>query len=198
MKKRKITIGIDEAGRGPLAGPVVAAAVASFNDYELRRKLGIKDSKQLSFQRRKEIYNSLEKNENIEWGIGRVGEKLIDKINILEATKLAMKRAVLNLQKRNSFKVKMILLDGNFKINMDYPQRSYVKGDERIFLISLASIIAKVKRDRMMENYHKRFPDYGFNKNMGYPTKDHKRRIKKNGSCRIHRRSFKLRLTKID
>jgi len=192
MKKGEITIGIDEAGRGPLAGPVVAAAVASFNDYKLRRKLGIKDSKQLSFQKREEIYNSLKKDKNIQWGVGRVGEKLIDKINILEATKLAMKRAVLNLKKNNDFKVKMLLLDGNFKINMNYPQRKYVKGDERVFLISLASIIAKVKRDRLMEKYHQKFPGYGFNKNMGYPTKDHRERIKDNGSCGIHRKSFKL------
>lgn len=194
-KRKKIVVGTDEAGRGPLAGPVIACAITG-------RHLsidGLKDSKKLSAKKREEIYKILKAHPNVEWGIGRVSEKVIDRINILQATKLAMKRAVKNLEKKlpynyihgyNSTVRRFLLLDGNFKIDLDIPQKSIVKGDEKVFLIKLSSIIAKVTRDRMMLNYHKRYSEYGFDKHKGYGTKLHMEMLKKYGPCKIHRKTF--------
>ncbi len=207
-------VGIDEAGRGPLSGPVVAAAVVvkttgSFaSPAQLSKKVGraslrmttLKDSKKLSPKKREEVYKFLKQHPDIEWGIGRVGHKVIDRINILEATKLAMKRAVKSLEKRLMFKthdrelfkkIDFLLIDGNFGINLPILQKSIIKGDENVFLIKLASIIAKVTRDRAMLRYHKRYPQYGFDRHKGYPTKYHRAMLKKYGPCRIHRKSFR-------
>lgn len=188
-KGYKAVVGIDEAGRGPLAGPVVACAFR-FKKLPESGTLDVlvKDSKQLSAKQREEIYDLLKKDSNIKWGIGRVYPKLIDKINILNATKLAMKRAVENLKKEADF----LLIDGNFGLNLDIPQKFIIKGDQKVFSIATASIIAKVTRDRTMANYCKKYPEYCFGQHKGYPTKQHKKLIKQHGICQLHRKTFKI------
>lgn len=183
-KGYKVIVGLDEAGRGPLAGPVTAAAVTVAINSKLQIAKGLKDSKKLSPKRREEIYKILKNHPQVKWEIGRVFEKVIDKINILQATKLAMERAVKKL------KADFLLIDGNFGINSDVPQKSIVKGDEKIFLIKLASIVAKVTRDRAMVRYHKKYPQYRFDKHKGYGTKLHFELLRKYGPCKIHRRTF--------
>jgi len=181
-------VGLDEVGRGPLAGPVVAAAVIIIKNLKLKIKnLPIRDSKKLSPKKREEFYKILTKNPNIEWGIGRVSERVIDKINILEATKLAMGKAINNLKSKIDF----LILDGNFRIKTKIPQKSIVKADEKVFSCAAASIIAKVNRDKLMMRYHKKYPQYGFDKHKGYPTRLHRLMIKKHGFCKIHRKSFR-------
>ncbi len=178
---------LDEAGRGPLAAPVVAAAVIFKNPKFQIQNLRIKDSKQLSAKRREELFKILTKNPQIEWGIGRVSEKVIDKINILEATKLAMKKAIQKLNKKPKF----LIIDGNFKINSSISQKSIIKADEKVFSCAIASILAKVYRDKIMRRYHQKYPQYGFDRHKGYPTKLHRKMLKKYGPCEIHRRTFK-------
>jgi len=181
----KFVAGLDEAGRGPLAGPVVAGAVVL--KPELAKLLaGINDSKKLSEKQRENFYNILTKNKKIKWGVGIVSEKIIDKINILEASKLAMQKAVKDL----GCKADYLLLDGNFTINSIVRQKAVVKGDQKSISISAASIIAKVTRDRVMQKYHKRYPKYGFNKHKGYPTEFHRQQIELFGPSEIHRKSF--------
>jgi len=202
QKGFKRVAGLDEAGRGPLAGPVVAAAVSIIANCKLKVKSvrssssrcdsiiedfkDLKDSKKLSPKKREEFYKILKKNPAIKWGMGKVSEKVIDKINILEATKLAMKKAVKNLGRKPDF----LILDGNFKINSNIPQKPIVKGDEKVFSCAAASVIAKVTRDRIMQSYHKKFPRYCFNKHKGYPTKLHLKMLRKYGPCKIHRMTF--------
>lgn len=204
---------LDEAGRGPLAGPVVAGAVtidigrSNLSKSKLLRfdLNNIRDSKQLSAKQREKFYNLIIKNKNIRWGIGIVSEKIIDKINILEATKLAMKKAVVSLDKKlekqrirktydrgNFVFIDFLILDGKMSLNLPIPQKSIVKGDEKVFSCALASIIAKVTRDRIMMKYHKRYPEYKFDRHKGYGTELHYRILKKNGPCVIHRNSFNL------
>ena len=183
--------GLDEAGRGPLAGPVVAAAVL-MNPHSTSSGLAkakillkdINDSKKLSEKQREFFYKILVKNKNIKWGIGVVSEKVIDEINILEATKLAMSEAIKNL------KPDFLLLDGNFKIKSEIPQKSIIAGDQKVVSISCAGIIAKVTRDRIMKKMHKKYPQYKFNEHKGYGTKLHVQMLKKFGACPIHRKSF--------
>jgi len=205
QKGHKRVVCLDEAGRGPLAGPVVAAAIINFRTptlpppspncigaprYDLR-KLSIKDSKKITPKKRKELYKILTKHPDIKWGIGRVSEKVIDKINILEATKLAMKRAIENLKIKNKkLKIDHLILDGKMKLDLSVPQKSIIKADEKVFSCAAASIIAKVTRDRIMEKYHKKYRRYGFNLHKGYPTKYHLKMLKKYGPCKIHRKSF--------
>jgi len=187
----KRVAGLDEAGRGPLSGPVVAGAVL----IKTKRFsfFSIKDSKKLSAKKREEFFKILTNHPDLEWGIGIVSEKVIDKINILEATKLAMKKAIKKLKKKPDF----LILDGNFRINLPFPQKSIIKADEKVFSCAAASIIAKVTRDRIMDRYHKKYPLYKFNKHKGYPTKLHFKLLKKHGPCKIHRKSFKpVRLAK--
>lgn len=181
-------VGIDEAGRGPLAGPVVAVAVLVFGNG-IKDLKGVKDSKEISSLERERLYNEIINHPQIEWGIGRVSEKVIDRINILQATKLAMKRAVKNLEKKYSG-AEYLLIDGNFGIDLDIPQKSIIKGDQKVFSCATASIIAKVSRDRMMMRYHKKYPEYGFNRHKGYGTRIHRETIKKCGFCDIHRKTF--------
>ena len=198
----KRVTGLDESGRGPLAGPVVAAAVLIKPIRGIRGKFvqirEIKDSKKLSPKKREELYKILIKrclpggrrvgwSPTIEWGIGRVSERVIDKINILEATKLAMKKAIKKMKNKPEF----LILDGNFKIGLNIPQKSIVKADEKVFSCACASIIAKVTRDRIMEKYHKKYPRYRFDLHKGYPTKLHQRLLKEYGPCKIHRKSFR-------
>jgi len=151
----------------------------------------IKDSKKMTQKQREDVFRFLKKHKQVEWGIGRVSEKVIDKINILEATKLAMKKAVFSLEKKLQKKANLLLIDGNFKINISTPQKSIIKGDEKILLISLASIIAKVHRDKIMTNYHKKYPNYNFSQNKGYPTKAHYVSLSYHGPCKIHRKTFR-------
>ncbi len=176
--------GLDEVGRGPLAGPVVAGAVIIDPNFKLK-DLKINDSKLLSEKRREELYAILTNHPEIEWGISVVSEKIIDKINILEATKLAMKKALEKVGRPD-----FLLIDGNFKIDSGAGQKSIVKGDQRVFSIAAASIIAKVYRDRLMEKMHKTYPGYGFNLHKGYGTALHLASLKKIGPCKIHRKTF--------
>lgn len=181
---------IDEAGRGPLAGPVVAACITlDKNSIQLIPKIkelkGVKDSKKLNEKRREALFEII--NKNFQIGVGIHNNAKIDEINILEATLLAMKDAVTSL----SIRPDMLLIDGNRKIkNIDIPQKTIIKGDAKIFSIAAASIIAKVTRDRIMAEIAKEFPQYDFTKNKGYGTKCHLEYIKKFGPSPIHRNSF--------
>jgi len=178
--------GIDEAGRGPLAGPVVAAAVVfSAKGGPASGWKNIKDSKLLSEKQREEIYKILINHPDVKWGVGIVSEKIIDKINILNATKLAMQKAIKNLNPD------FILIDGNFTLSkISIRQKAIIKGDAKIFSIAAASIIAKVTRDRLMQKYHSKYPEYGFGTHKGYGTKAHFVSLEKFGPCKIHRKTF--------
>ncbi len=175
--------GIDEAGRGPLAGPVVSAAVLlppSFHDPD------IIDSKKLSPKKRSYLYEKLY-DQAVSIGIGIVDNIEIERINILNASLLSMAISVKNLNPQPDF----LLIDGTFKIPMDLPQEPVIRGDALSISIAAASIIAKVSRDRLMERYHQDYPQFGFSRHKGYPTKAHKEAIEKFGCCPIHRRTFK-------
>ena len=194
MKKRLVA-GIDEVGRGPLAGPVIACAIVILTKSDLgipKSDLGktgkLKDSKKLSAKKREEYYRHFLQHQNIQWGIGTVTQKTIDKINIYEATRLAMERAVHNLSKKAL--PDFVYIDGIMKIKTTIPQKAVVRGDETIQLCAMASIIAKVTRDRLMVKYHKKYPCYGFNSHKGYGTTLHLAMLKKHGPCPIHRKSF--------
>jgi ribonuclease HII len=190
LKKRgyDLIIGVDEAGRGPLAGPVVAAAVAL---RTTRFKNRIDDSKKLTFLIREKAFLEII-NKSI-FGIGIVNEKVIDHVNIREATRFAMERAIASLiDKLDSYKHKRIhiIVDGNINLNVDLPYTSIIKGDSRSKSIASASILAKVIRDRIMEFYDRLYPQYGFSQHKGYPTKKHRIALKRFGPSLIHRMSF--------
>lgn len=192
----KIIIGIDETGRGPLAGPVVVAAVSlkpEIINSNFLKRYKVKDSKKLSVKKRIYLFDLFKKEKNIKWQISKVSAKVIDKINIFEATKLAAKRAVTRLIEKNKFPISktILILDGRMKLNLKIAQKSIVKADEKIVSCSIASIFAKVKRDKIMEEYHRKFSQYGFNKHKGYGTKEHFKAIKKYKLSKIHRKSFK-------
>ncbi len=235
----EVIIGVDEVGRGPLAGPVVAGA-AWVNPEILERDFEgrelIRDSKKLSEKQRNKIHTFIKKNGNFVLGIGEVSVEMIDKINILNASLLAMRLAVDEVVEQvetclparqgqmskpsirrsrvkgekppippfakkgmtpftqevvtSSFKA-CVLIDGNKKIqNLEMEQRLFAKGDQRIFSIAVASIYAKVYRDKLMMKYHQEFPEYGFDKHKGYGTKFHLEQLNKIGACAIHRKSF--------
>lgn len=175
--------GIDEAGRGPLAGPVVSAAVILPFSFSVS---DIKDSKKLTPKKRTYLYEKIYEYA-VSIGIGIVDPIEIDRINILRASLLSMAISVENLKPQPD----CLLIDGTFKISSDLPQVVIVKGDALSISISAASIIAKVTRDRLMERYHHDYPQFGFSRHKGYPTKVHKEAIRKFGCCPIHRRSFK-------
>ena len=175
--------GVDEAGRGPLAGPVVAAAVLLAPDSKFN---GLDDSKKLSPKIREKFFLII-KEQSLSYGIGIVDVEKIEKINILQASLLAMKHAVENL----SLKPDLLLIDGNKAIDTDIKQWTIVKGDSLSQSIAAASVLAKVTRDKLMEQYHEQFPRYAFNKHKGYGTSLHRDLIKKYGLCPIHRRTFK-------
>ena len=193
-KGYKYVIGIDEAGRGSLCGPVVAAAVMvkkfPISNFQFSN---IQDSKKLTPKKRKELYQFITKCPFIEWEIGKVSEKMIDRINILEATKLAMTKAINQLISNCQFSISktFLILDGKMKLDLPIAQKSIVKADEKVFSCAIASIVAKVSRDRLMEKFSKKFPQYGFDKHKGYPTKEHLQKLKKYGPSKIHRKSFK-------
>ena len=174
--------GGDEVGRGPLVGPVVASAVILPKNYFIE---GLTDSKKLSKKKRDYFYEVI-KQEALAIGIGIVDNKKIDKINILEASRLAMKKAINSL----SIKPDIILTDA-MRLDMGIPEEDIIKGDLKSITISAASVIAKVTRDKMMEKLHEKYPMYNFIKNNGYPTKEHIEAIKKYGIIKEHRKSFR-------
>lgn len=179
----KIIAGLDEAGRGPLAGPVVAAAVVLPRDYFNRE---IKDSKLLSAKKREQLFKQI-KMDALSIGLGVIEPSIIDKVNIHNASLLAMKEAVENLTVPADF----LLVDGIFRIKKDIEQEAVVAGDSVSISIASASIIAKVSRDRIMDIYHRQYPQYNFCGNKGYATADHRKAILEFGCCKIHRRSFR-------
>lgn len=185
--------GVDEVGRGPLAGPVAAAAIIISAELfkDPSKFKGINDSKKLSVKSREKWYEILTKCEKIKWGAGIVSEKIIDEINILEATKLAMAEALKKMVRRPADMPDFLLIDGNFTLDIpDLNQKAIPRGDAKVISIAAASIIAKVTRDRLMRQYHEDYPEYGFDKHKGYGTAVHIEMIRKYGPCPIHRRSF--------
>ena len=178
----ELICGVDEAGRGPLAGPVYAAAVILPKGKLIE---GAKDSKKLSPKKRQVLYNTIISNA-LDYSIANVDENKIDKINILNATHLAMKKAISRL----NIKPDMILIDGNSSPKLEIPYHTIVKGDDLSMTISCASIIAKVERDNFMVKMAEKYPQYLFEKHKGYGTKAHIEAIKKYGPCKIHRKSF--------
>lgn len=175
--------GADEAGRGPLAGPVVAACVVLPRDCDYGR---FRDSKQLSHAAREELAGVLV-GLDAQIGVGVVDAAEIDRINILQASLLAMRLAVEQLPHAPDF----LLVDGKFTVPMPIPQRALIKGESRSASIAAASIVAKVRRDAIMDHYHDQFPQYNFQQHKGYPTAEHRRIIREIGPCSIHRLSFK-------
>ena len=179
---KKIIAGVDEVGRGSLIGPVYAAAVIL--NKSINKKL-LKDSKSLSKHKREEIFTYIKKNSI--WAIGQASTKEIEKINILHASLLAMKRAILKLKTKPS----LVLIDGNKLPDLkNYKLEYIIKGDQKIPSISAASIIAKVSRDKFITKLSKEFNDYGWDTNSGYGTKQHLKAIKKFGITKYHRRTF--------
>ena len=182
-KGYKNIIGVDEAGRGPLAGPVVAAAVSLAPGWFLEE---INDSKMLSPRVRAKLFPIIKKN-SLGYGLGIVDVATIDRINILQAALLAMKYAV----EAVPIKANLLLIDGNKPIDTEIDQWTIVKGDSLSYSIAAASILAKVTRDKIMEQYHKQFPHYAFDRHKGYGTSLHRNAIKEYGPCPIHRRTFR-------
>ncbi len=194
-----LVAGLDEAGRGPLAGPVVAAAVVLLPNSKSENRnskwvAGVKNSKALTAKQRESVYAKLTAHKNIAYGVGIISEKIIDEINILQATKLAMVQALENL----AITADYLLIDGNFTIDAsrlrqgfgEPKQKTIIKGDEKVYSIAAASIIAKVTRDRLMQEYHQQYPGYGFDEHKGYGTPAHLANLTKLGPCDLHRRSF--------
>ncbi len=179
----KIIAGVDEAGRGPLAGPVVSAAVILPRNFSCE---GINDSKKLSEKKRNELFPLIKK-QAIAFSTGISSHREIDQINILQASLLSMKRAVENLSTSPDF----ILIDGKFTLDMETDQAALIKGDSKSISIAAASIIAKVTRDTIMKALHNIYPEYNFIQHKGYPTKAHKEAILQHGPCPVHRRTFK-------
>ena len=178
----EIVAGVDEAGRGPLAGPVVVAAVVLDPGIPIP---GLDDSKKLSHKRREELY-PLIMERCVAWAVVEVGQDVIDRVNILQATMLGMKKAVEQLVPAPS----LALVDGNRAPDLECRVRTIIQGDSLEPAISAASILAKVTRDRVMNELHIRYPDYGFDRHKGYPTAEHLSRLAMHGPCAAHRRSF--------
>lgn len=192
-KKRKIIIGIDEVGRGPLAGPVTVGAVAVVNSKQNRNSKilkGIKDSKKLNAKTREEWNRVLRR--NFECHYVSANNKTIDKIGIQKATLLCVRKVLNKFSKRPD----IVLLDGLLKAPARYNQETIIRGDEKIPAISAASIIAKVARDRKMAKLPNKFSKYGFEKHKGYGTKEHYKMLRKHGVSKIHRKSFLKNLQK--
>jgi ribonuclease HII len=189
-KGYSLIAGVDEVGRGPLAGPVVAAACIFDRDVDI---VGIDDSKKLSEKKREQFFDEI-KDKALAYGIGEASCEVIDEINILEATKLAMKRAIDEadkmLESKGRDRIQIVIFDA-VKINdLKKEQMSVIKGDQTYFSVAAASILAKVTRDNLMKEYDKVYPEYGFASNKGYGTKAQYEGIKKAGITEIHRKSF--------
>ena len=190
----RFVAGVDEVGRGPLAGPVVTAAVVLPEDFDV---LGVDDSKKLSEKRREELYDQI-LDRCLSYGIGMADHEVIDEINILQATKKAMKEAITacDLQLRvkeggaADAHIDFVLIDAVTLEGLDKPQHAVVKGDAKVLAIAAASIVAKVTRDRMMIEFAKEYPWYAFEKNKGYGTAAHYEGIRAHGTCPIHRMTF--------
>lgn len=177
-------VGVDEVGRGPLAGPVVCAAVIMPLDED-SLVIGVDDSKKLSAKKREQLAEQI-KERALCYHIVEIDEKTIDEINILQATRLGMKKAIEGL----SLQGDTVLTDGNMTLDISLPQRSVVHGDALSYSIGAASIVAKVHRDALMDEYAKQYPYYAFEKNKGYGTAEHIKGIKEQGICPIHRKTF--------
>ena len=183
QKGYQLIAGLDEVGRGPLAGPVVAACVILQENCDNRSFV---DSKTINAKKRSRLYKELKQN-GAQISVGVVSEADIDRLNILQASLLAMKKAILTMPVQPDF----LLVDGNQPVPISIPQQSLVKGESKSASIAAASIVAKVVRDEMMDQYHLQYPEYNFQKNRGYPTLEHRNAIKIYGPCAIHRQSFK-------
>ncbi len=181
--KGRIPAGVDEAGRGPLAGPVVAAAVVLPDDCKID---GLDDSKKLSHSKRERILEEI-KLIAISYAVGIVEPDEIDRINILRAALLAMEISVKQLTTKPDY----LLIDGNQKTSLLLIQETIVKGDSKSCSIAAASILAKVTRDSIMEEYHSIYPEYNFKGHKGYPTKEHYQALREYGPCPIHRKTFR-------
>ena len=183
-------IGLDEVGRGPLAGPVVSCGCLFYNYENIQTNINITDSKKLSAKKREKLFlyfKELKKNRFIEYHLGFASVSEIDELNILEATKLSMRRVI---DKFNNYNVN-IIIDGNFLLNYkNIKEKSLIGGDRLSISIAAASIIAKVHRDRLMSIYSNKFQIYGWKQNAGYGTKKHIDAINKNGITNLHRKSF--------
>ncbi len=184
--KIKLLAGVDEAGRGPLAGPVVAAAVVFDKDIHIE---GVADSKTLSEKKRELLFEKII-SECLSYSVSVIDHKIIDEINILNASLRAMKEAVGRLEVKPDF----ILVDGNKCFHSDIPASPIIKGDSKSFSIGAASIIAKVTRDRLMKDYSDCYPEYLLGKNKGYPTLQHRNAVLKYGPSPIHRKTFLKKL----
>ena len=182
LKKFKIVAGVDEVGRGCLAGPVVSAAVILKKGVQIKN---LKDSKKLTFEQRIEVSKNIKKNSFFSMGVASVKE--IEKLNILQASLLSMKRAILSLSRKPD----LILVDGIFAPQVLNKCKTIIKGDEKVKCISAASILAKVYRDKIMIKMSKKYKNYSWNKNFGYGTKQHILGLKKYGLTTMHRKNFK-------
>lgn len=189
---RRFIVGVDEVGRGPLAGPVVAAAVALPEDFDV---LGVDDSKKVSEKKREKLFDEI-LDKAVCYGIGQKDNHVIDEINILEATKLAMAEAIEAAEKMlkerygEDSEIDFVLFDAMNIDAVKKPQMSLIKGDAKSVSIAAASIVAKVTRDRQMVDYHETYPYYAFNSNKGYGTKAHYEGLREHGITEIHRKSF--------
>lgn len=173
--------GVDESGRGPLAGPVVAAAVILFKSSPLA---GLNDSKQVAPKKRKKLFWEILQCGLV--GVGVASEEIIDRINIYQATRLAMRQAVLSLTHTPS----LLLIDGPLSLDLPLRQQPIIRGDQKSASIAAASIIAKVYRDALMEHYDRLYPDYLFKNHKGYATEEHRNALHRFGPCPLHRKSF--------
>ena len=183
----KVVCGTDEAGRGPLAGPVVAAAVILPHDFPVEI---LNDSKKMSEKERVKV-EAIIKEKATAWAVSAISHKRIDKINILNSSLLGMKRSYEKIRD-DGYKITILLCDGNKTPDVDCPVEAIVKGDAKVPEIMAASILAKNHRDRLMDRADKKWPQYGFAHHKGYPTKEHYEALKKYGPCPIHRLSFRL------
>ena len=193
IRKIKWIAGIDEAGRGPLAGPVTLAMVGAPKKSARRPFKGIKDSKRLSGERRKEWLLKIKSRQDMDFWSTSVSPAVIDSFGIQEAVKKGIKRLLARVPERKIPRL-AVLLDGSLKAPGRFRQETIIKGDERVPIIAAASIVAKVSRDRKMVRLSKKYPNYAFDVHKGYGTSNHYKMLKKHGLCEIHRRSF---LTKI-
>lgn len=183
-------VGVDEAGRGPLAGPVYAAAVAlDLDDPDDEWLELLDDSKKLSADRREEAYDLI-RERALAWAVTHRGHDVIDDINILQATLRAMEEAIDRVTTELAAPPARVFIDGNQRVRTNCPQMPLVKGDGRSYAIAAASILAKVARDREMLGHHEAWPHYRFDSNKGYGTREHREAIRRHGPCPIHRRTF--------
>ena len=188
LAQNKIVVGVDEAGRGPLAGPLTVGVVVYDSKVDLG-KLEVADSKLLSDKKRRQLFEVLK--DKVMWAVGVVSNEYIDKNGITKSVSHGVDLALKKIQVKPNF----LMLDGRIKTKQDIEHQDFIKGDRRFELIGAASIMAKVWRDNLMISYAEKFPQYNFEKHKGYGTRNHYELIKKFGPCEIHRRSFDLHLT---